>query len=90
MFYCELEMWYESALANGLSLPAFEGRNASLLSSEQWDTALDEWEKFSDAWRDEAEGQGVYVTNAISGSGSGARLNVPDQPSLGWTCFFTK
>ena len=83
-------MWYESAEANGLSLPAFEGRNASLSRSEQWDAVLDEWEKFSGAWRDEAEGQGVYATRAVSGSGSGTRLDVPDQPSLGRTRLFTK
>ena len=84
VFYCELERWYDATMATGLSLPAFEGRNVSLSSSEQWDAALDEWEKFSEAWRNEAMGQGLDFTSTSSSSGSsGAGLNVPDQPSLG-------
>ena len=45
MFYCELEMWNDATVATGLSLSAFEGRKASLSSSEQWDAALDGREK---------------------------------------------
>ena len=79
-------MWYDTATANGLSLPAFEGRNLSLSSSEQWDTVLDEWEKFSYAWRAEAMGQGLDLTLTASSSGSGSGQISPDKTSLGKAC----
>ena len=82
MFYCQLEMWDDSTVASGLALPVLKDHNLSLLSCEQWNAVLDEWELYS-AWRNETVKQGLDFTSFDSSSGSSAGLIVPEQPTLG-------